>query len=294
MGATDFARYLTKFFTDYLIGERGVSSNTIRAYSNTFTLLLTYMKEKEGVPAQNLELKHLTRKTILHFLDWLQEIRQCTNSTRNQRLAAIHSFFKYLQYEDSTRINQWQEILSIRVKKQERKSVNYLSLDGIKCLLEQVPVNTKSGRRNLALLSLLYDSGARVQEIIELTPASLNLNKPYTITIFGKGSKKRIVPLQEEQINLLQLYMTENNLDKAFSNQKPLFANNRGSRLTNAGITYILNVYASNARMTNPELIPDKISPHCLRHSKAMHLLQAGVNIVYIRDILGTCFYTNN
>lgn len=287
MGTTNFARYLTKYFMDYLIGERGVSSNTIRAYSNTFTLLLTYMKDKEDVPAQNLELKHLTKKTILRFLDWLQETRQCTNSTRNQRLAIIHSFFKYLQYEDSTRISQWQEVLSIRIKKQERKSVNYLSIDGIKCLLGQIPVNTKSGRRNLALLSLLYDSGARVQEIIELTPASLNLNKPYTITILGKGSKKRIVPLQEEQINLLQLYMTENNLDKAFSNQKPLFANNRGSRLTNAGITYILNIYASNAHMTNPELIPDKISPHCLRHSKAMHLLQAGVNIVYIRDILG-------
>ena len=287
METTDFARYLTKFFTDYLIGERGVSSNTIRAYSDTFTLLLTYMKEKEGVPAQNLALKHLTRKTILNFLDWLQEGRQCTNSTRNHRLAAIHSFFKYMQYEDSMRISQWQEILSIRVKKQERKSVNYLSIDGIKCLLEQVPINTKSGRRNLALLSLLYDSGARVQEIIELTPASLNLNKPYTITILGKGCKKRIVPLQEEQVTLLQLYMAENNLDKASSNQKPLFANNRGGKLTNAGITYILNMYASNARMTNPELIPDKISPHCLRHSKAMHLLQAGVNLVYIRDILG-------
>lgn len=287
MEATDFARHLTRFFTDYLIGERGVSSNTIRAYSNTFTLLLTYMKDKEGVPAQNLTLKHLTRKTILHFLDWLQEGRQCANSTRNHRLAAIHSFFKYMQYEDSIRIGQWQEILSIRVKKQERKSVNYLSVDGVKCLLEQVPINTKSGRRNLALLSLLYDSGARVQEIIELTPASLNLNRPYTITILGKGCKKRIVPLQEEQVNLLQLYMTENNLDKAFSNQKPLFANNRGGKLTNAGITYILNIYASSARVSNPELIPDKISPHCLRHSKAMHLLQAGVNLVYIRDILG-------
>lgn len=287
METTDFARHLTKFFADYLIGERGVSSNTIRAYSSTFTLLLTYMKDKEGVPAQNLALKHFTRKTILHFLDWLQEKRQCTNSTRNHRLAAIHSFFKYMQYEDSVRIGQWQEILSIRVKKQERKSVSYLSVDGIKCLLEQISMNTRSGRRNLALLSLLYDSGARVQEIIELTPASLSLNKPYTITILGKGCKKRIVPLQEEQVNLLQLYMTENNLDKAFSNQKPLFANNRGGKLTNAGITYILNIYASNARMTNPELIPDKISPHCLRHSKAMHLLQAGVNLVYIRDILG-------
>lgn len=287
MGTTDFAKHLTRFFTEYLIGERGASSNTIRAYSNSFTLFLTYMKEQERISAQNLALKHLTRKVILRFLDWLQEERQCSNSTRNHRLAAMHSFFKYMQYEDSVHIGQWQEIMSIRVKKQERKSVNYLTVDGIKCLLNQVSTNTKSGRRDLALLSLLYDSGARAQEIIELTPADLNLYKPYTVTILGKGCKKRIVPLQDEQVNLLRMYMTENNLDKTFSNQKPLFANNRGNKLTNAGITYILNIYAHNARMTNPELIPDKISPHSLRHSKAMHLLQAGVNIVYIRDILG-------
>jgi site-specific recombinase XerD len=192
-----------------------------------------------------------------------------------------------MQYEDSVRISQWQEILSIRVKRQEKKNVNYLTIDGMKCLLEQIQTDTKLGRRNLALLSLLYDSGARVQEIIELTPASLNLNKPYTVTILGKGCKKRIVPLQDKQVNLLQLYMAENNLDKDFSNQKPLFANSRGSKLTNAGITYILNIYAVNARIINPTLIPDKISPHSLRHSKAMHLLQAGVNLVYIRDILG-------
>ena len=287
METTDFAKHLTRFFTEHLIGERGASTNTIRAYGNTFTLFLTYMKEQERISAQNLTLKHLTRKVVLRFLDWLQEERQCSNSTRNHRLAVMHSFFKYMQYEDSAHIGQWQEIMSIRVKRQERKSVNYLTVDGIKCLLDQVSTNTKSGRRNLALLSLLYDSGARTQEIIELTPSDLNLHKPYTVTILGKGCKKRIVPLQDEQVNLLRMYMTENNLDKTFSNQKPLFANNRGNKLTNAGITYILNIYAHNARMTNPELIPDKISPHSLRHSKAMHLLQAGVNIVYIRDILG-------
>ena len=153
--------------------------------------------------------------------------------------------------------------------------------------MEQIPTNTKLGRRNLALIALLYDSGARVQELIDLSPASLNLNKPYCITLFGKGSKKRIVPLQEEQVKLLKSYMEENNLDKLANNQRPLFANNRGEKLTNAGVTYILNMYAGNARLLKPELIADKISPHTLRHSKAMHLLQAGVNLVYIRDILG-------
>jgi len=153
--------------------------------------------------------------------------------------------------------------------------------------LEQIPTNTKQGRRDLSLISFLYDSGARVQELIDLTPASLNLNKPYYVTLFGKGRKKRIVPLQDQQVALLQCYMEENGLNKTSHNQRPLFANNRGGEFTNRGITYTLTQYVNNARKRNPELIPDRISPHCLRHSKAMHLLQAGVNLIYIRDILG-------
>jgi len=245
------------------------------------------MDEVQHIVADKLLLNHLTKKVVLGFLDWLQSNRQCGNATRNQRLAALHSFFKYMQYEDARRIGQWQDILSIKVKRQEKRSVNYLTIDGIKFLLEQISTNSRIGRRNLALIALMYDSGARVQEIIDLSPSSLHLDNPSCITLWGKGNKKRIVPLQGEQVALLQVYIIENGLDNPAYNQKPLFANNRCGRLTNAGITYILNMYSNNARKLKPELIPDRISPHTLRHSKAMHLLQAGVNLVYIRDILG-------
>ncbi len=286
--ATDFAKYLTKFFTEYLVGERGASSHTIRSYRDTFTLVLTYMDKVKHIAADRLTLTHFCRESVLDFLDWLQKERECTNSTRNQRLAALHSFFKYMQYEDVRHIGQWQSILSIKVKKQGKRSfINYLTVDGIKFLLKQIPVNTKEGRRNLALLALLYDSGARVHELIDLSPSSLNLNKPCYVTLLGKGNKKRIVPLQNEQIRLLVSYMNENHLDNLAYNQRPLFANNRGEKLTNSGVTYILNIYVNNARILKPDLIPEKISPHTLRHSKAMHLLQSGVNMVYIRDILG-------
>lgn len=285
---TDFAKYLTRFFTEYLVGERGASSHTIRSYSDTFTLVLTYMDKVRGKVADRLTLNHFNRETVLGFLDWLQKNRKCSNSTRNQRLAALHSFFRYMQYEDVKRLGQWQEILSIKVKRQQKRStVNYLTIDGIKFLLEQIPVKTKAGRRNLALLALLYDSGARVHELIGLTPSSLHLIKPYYVTLLGKGNKKRIVPLQDEQVDLLVSYIKENRLDSLAYNQRPLFANNRGEKLTNSGVAYILNLYAKNARIRKPDLIPEKISPHILRHSKAMHLLQSGVNLVYIRDILG-------
>ena len=265
MKTTDFAKHLTAFFTEYLIGERGVSPNTIRSYSESFSLLLNFLDEQVNIKADNLRLEHITRKTVLNFLDWLQDTKKSSNATRNQRLAALRSFCTYMQYEDVKRLEQWQEILSIKVKTHEKRSVNYLSIDGIKLLLAQIPINTKKGRRDLALISLLYDSGARVQELIDLTPASL----------------------KEEQVNLLRSYMEENRLDLSGFNQRPLFFNSCGRKLTNSGISYILNNYINHARIQDPELIPEKISPHTLRHSKAMHLLQAGVNLVYIRDILG-------
>ncbi|MEX2013938.1 MAG: tyrosine-type recombinase/integrase [Parcubacteria group bacterium] len=286
METTDFAKYLTRFFAEYLIGERGASTNTIRSYSNTFTHLLAFMDEKEHIKADALLLDHFDRNVILRFLDWLQTSKKSGNATRNQRLAVLHSFFRYMQYEDVKRMARWQEILSIKVKRQLKRSVNYLTVDAIKFLLAQVATGNKTGRRNLALIALMYDSGARVQEMIDLSPSALRMDKPSCITLHGKGNKKRIVPLQQEQVALLRMYMEENALDRPANNQRPLFANNRGGRLSSAGITYILNMYAEMARKLKPELIP-RISPHTLRHSKAMHLLQAGVNLIYIRDMLG-------
>jgi len=287
MKNNDFAKYLTSFFTEYLACERGASHNTIRSYSNTFVLFLNYMDEMKHVKAEYISVGHLKRKTVLDFLNWLQNEKLSKDSTRNQRLAAIHSFSRYMQYEDVIHLEQWQEILSIKIKKTEKRNVVYLSVEGMKLLFSQISRTTKTGRRDLAMIALLYDGGARVQELIDLTPVDLHLVQPYYVTLYGKGKKKRLVPILEQQVRILKEYMEENNLVRLAANQRPLFTNNRGGKLTNAGVTYILSQYAANARVANPELIPETISPHCLRHSKAMHLLQAGVNLVYIRDILG-------
>jgi site-specific recombinase XerD len=133
----------------------------------------------------------------------------------------------------------------------------------------------------------MYDSGARVQEMIDLTPSSIRLDLPNIVKLIGKGRKARVVPLQDEQIVFLKKYMQENNLLEPYANLYPLFSNSRNEKLTRAGMTYILKCYADRARKINPAVIPETVSCHCLRHSKAMHLLQAGVNLVYIRDILG-------
>jgi site-specific recombinase XerD len=287
METTDFAKHLTHFLVGYLAGERNASKHTICSYRDTFMQLIHFMKQEKGIDAQRIKLEVLNKETIVNFLRWIQQERKCGSATRNNRLAAIHSFFRYLQYECPERIYEWQRVLSIKVQKQETKNVNYLDLDGIKLILAQIDVNSKSGRRNLAMLAFLYDSGARVQELIDLTPSSLRLETPCIVKLVGKGRKARIVPLQDEQVILLKNYMQENKLMEIQNNEHPLFFNSWGNKLTRSGISYVLKTYTDMARKVNPALIPDRISCHSLRHSKAMHLLQAGVNLVYIRDILG-------
>ncbi len=204
METTNFAKYLSAFFTKYLPGERNVSPNTILAYKNSFVQFITFMKEQKAIGAQKLTLEKITRETVIEFLEWLQQNRHCSNATRNYRLAAIRSFFNYLQYENPERLFEWQKILSIKVKKHEKKNIHYLTTDGIKLLLEQPDLSRQNGRRNLALLALMYDSGARVQEMIDLTPSSIRLGTPSIVKLVGKGRKARIVPLQEEQIVFLK------------------------------------------------------------------------------------------
>lgn len=287
MEATDFSKYLTGFLTNYLPHERGAGRNTISSYRDTFVLFIRFMEQNKNIKIRKLAIKDIQKQTVVEFLDWLQSERKNSNTTRNLRLAAIHSFFNYIQYFAPDNLYECQGILSVKIKKKDKKAINYLTLDGIRLLLEQPDRTTFKGRRDLALLSLMYDTGARVQEVIDLSPSALHLDKPTTIRVKGKGNKTRIIPLLEAQVNILKSYLSENNLTLPFAGSYPLFFNNRKEKLTRAGVTYILLKYANMARKDAHSLIPDKISCHVIRHSKAMHLLQAGVNLIYIRDILG-------
>ena len=287
MKPTDFSKYISDFISRYLPNEKGARANTITAYRDAFVLLLNFIQKEKQVKLEKLTLDQITKETIIEFLDWIQKERKCSNSTRNARLATIHSFYRYLQGESLEHFHECQKILSIKFKKSPQKTINYLSVEGIKLLLQQPDTTTSKGRRDLTLLSLMYDSGARVQEIIDLTPSMLRLNKPSTIKIIGKGGKARLVPMLDAQTEHLKNYLKESQLNESCANMYPLFFNSRKEKLTRAGINHIVQKYSEAAKVKNKIIIPEKISCHCLRHSKAMHLLQAGVNLVYIRDILG-------
>ena len=287
MKPTDFSKYLTDYLTQYLPVECGVARNTIQAYSHTFVIFLHYMNDEECIKPEHLYLKDITKQKVIRFLDWLEKERKCSASTRNARLATLHSFFRFIQYRDVTGLKQWQEILSIRFKKSSSPEMAYLTVEGLKHLLKQPDIQTKYGRRDLALLGLLYDSGARVQELINLTPADLRFEETTTIKLNGKGNKIRIVPLSSAQVKNLERYMTENRLFEAQNKAHPLFSNPQNNYLSRVAILDIVKKYADMARMSAPDLIPDKISCHTFRRSKATHMLEAEINLVLIRDFLG-------
>jgi len=283
---TDFANYLKRFFSEHLAGVRNLSKNTIMAYRDTFRLLLLFCHDVHGISPEKLTIKSIDNKLVIQYLDWLQSERNCSISTRNQRLAAIHAFFRYLQAQEPEYLFLCQKILLVPFKKSPKVIIQHLTSEQTNLLLKQPNLQTKNGRRDVTLLSVLYDTGARVQEVCDLRVRDVRMEHPALITLTGKGRKSRHVPLLGNTVNLLQTYMQENGLLRSGKQDMPLFYNQRHAALSRGGISHILQKYIDTVAHQCLD-IPKKVTPHVLRHSKATHLLQAGVNLVYIRDILG-------
>ncbi len=266
MKETDFARYLTQFLAVYLPGQRGMKRNSQISYRDAFSLVLEYSRDCEKIPPDKLCISRIDRDFVLRFLAWLEESRHCKAATRNQRLAAIHSFFSFLIVEAPQYIEQAQKVLAIPMKKTERPPLMYLPLDAVKGLLEQPDRKTAHGRRDAVLMSLLYDTGARVQELIDLKIGDISLNETVTVTLTGKGEKSRIVPVMKPTGELLKQYIKNAGLNAPVYNTNYLFTNRSNKPLTRAGVTDILKKYARSAQFNGVADISDEITPHWLRH----------------------------
>ncbi len=286
MEPTDFAKALSHYLGVHLPGQRNVSTNTIKSYRDTFKLFLRYCKQDCHLAIEQLCLRHIDKPLILGFLQWLEKDRHNGVSTRNQRLACIHGFYQYLQLEEPAELLSFQQILSIPIKKAPVPTINYLTPEALKLILAQPDASKANGRRDLTLLCVLYDTGARVQEVVDLCVEDVRLDSPPLLMLTGKGRKKRQVPLLSNTESLLKQYLNEVFSDHDGMQNHPLFFNRQHGKMTRAGIAYILAKYVSQARKKSP-IIPDKVNPHVIRHTKAMLLLQAGVSLIYIRDLLG-------
>lgn len=283
--ATDFAVCLRRFLTSHLAGLRGCSPSTVASYRDAFKLLIIYFRDERSTPPSKLTLDHVEATAITGFLDWLQTSRGNSASTRNQRLAAISSFSAWMQTQDPARMAAYQDIIAIPAKKQIQPDLHHLTVEQTRRLLAQPDRSTRRGRRDATLLATLYDTAARVQELADLTVRDIRLQAPALAALTGKGRKTRHVPLMSNTTAMLTAYLAEQHLDRPGHDDHPVFFNQHGTKLSRGGIAWIIDKY--HARTGDPQLTDAAVSPHMLRHSRAMHLYESGVPLPYIRDILG-------
>lgn len=280
----DFAKHLATFLGQYLPGQRNASAHTVAAYRDTFKLFLRFCTHKAHLPPERMRMATVTQPLVLDFLDWLEQDRQCSVATRNQRLAALQAFCRYVQSDAPEHLDELQRILAIPSKKAPQPVIPYLTTTEMKILLEQ----PQPGTRDQVLLAVLYDTAARVQELIDLTHRDVRLAPPAIVTLHGKGRKVRQVPLMRPTRDLIAAYLTGARRTPGYAPaDAPLFVNQYRQPLTRRGVSYIVQKYVEQARAVPDFHGAGHITPHVFRHSRAVHMLQAGINLVYIRDFLG-------
>ena len=279
-----FSYHLTKYFADYLPNQVAASVNTIRSYRDAIVQLLEFFKSVHGIAPEKLDYPDFTSCKIEEFLSYIESRRNIGVSTRNHRLAAIHAFFRYVQYRDPAGFERCAEVLSVPFKKAYSAPMTYMSVEEVRLLLSIPDQRENAQLRDLAMLVMLYESGARVQELIDLCPSHIRFSSTVTVELHGKGNKTRLVPFNADAAAIVREYIRRFNRTGI---SESLFVNRNNERLTRAGVQYIIDKYVSIASGLRPDLFRKKISNHSFRHSKAMHLLESGVNLIYIRDLLG-------
>lgn len=276
-----FSYYVTNYFKEYLPRVKSYSSNTIKSYKETMIQLINYFEINK---IDYSDIQNIDYDVINNFMLFLEEENNLSISSRNQRLSAIHSLFKYIQKRELSYFDKCSQILSIEYKKTPVTIVSYLSMDEIKNLLSIPNVKNDNEFRHLMILTLLYETGSRVSELINIKLKDINFNNTPYIILHGKGNKTRSVPISKDVSNMLKIFITRFNIDEE---DDYILKNRFNKKLTRDGVQYIIDTYIKKAKEKYPNLYNQKVTNHSFRHSKAMHLLEAGVNLIYIRDILG-------
>lgn len=281
--AAGFPMLLQEFFQRRLLTERGASAHTIASYRDTFELLLRYAERQTGRTPSALTLDDLDAPLVLDFLDHLEQERGNSARTRNLRLTAIRSFMRYATLRDPAALPVAERVLAISPKRFDRPALDFLTRDEIEALLAAPDPDSWSGHRDRILLAVLYNSGARVSELARLRIEDVLLDRASALHLHGKGRKERVVPLWKRTAKELRAWLPR--VDP--SPGTPVFPNRAGKPLTRSGIEHRLRLAVATASERCPSLAGHRISPHTLRHTTAMHLLQSGVDITVIALWLG-------
>lgn len=276
---------LRGFFTDYLPKIRGFSSHTILNYRDSLKLFLLFLSQQKNISVSDLRIEDMGVGEVVAFLDHLEENRHNQTATRNCRLAALHCFFRYVAGIYPEVIDRCQRILNIPLKRRTSRRIDYLEFEEITSVLNSVDRATQDGRRDYVILSLMFNTGVRVQELIDIKANDLQLSKPFSVRILGKSRKERICPIWPETAHLLRQFLEERKIDA----REPVtvFTNHTGKPLTRFGIRYVLTKHLHNAAIARPSLGKKRLHPHSMRHSTAIHLLKSGVDLITIANWLG-------
>jgi len=271
------------FFTDRLLRERGASPHTVAAYRDTMRLLLGFAAKRTGLEPSKLDFEHLDAPLIAAFLEYLENERCCTARTRNARLAAIRSLFRYAALRHPEHSRTIERVLAIPAKRHERALVTFLTEEEANALLAAPECSTWTGRRDHAIIMLALQSGLRASELVQLSCGDIHLGAGAHVNCLGKGRKRRVTPLIGPTIAVLSAWCTE----RQGSDTEPLFPTSTGRRLTRDALERRLAKHAAHAREHCPSLRAKRVSPHVLRHTAAMRLLHAGVDTTVIALWLG-------
>lgn len=285
MPTPDLPALIRGFFDQHLVSERGRSGHTVLSYRDTFKLLLQFAANDGHKRVTELVLADLTAGLVQRFLRHLEEDRHNGVVTRNLRLAAIHSFFRYLAIVDPRHLTHSHEIIAVSFKSRPHRVAQYLEKDEVQEVFRQIDCHTLFGQRDDALLRMLYNTGMRAQEVVDLDVRHVRLSRPAKVLIFGKGGKERVCPLWPETVSSLKIYLQTRSV--RFTDAVPLFLNTDGHRLTRYGVRYIVSHRISQAAQRCPTLLTRPVTPHTWRHTTAMHLLQSNVDLAMIRSWLG-------
>jgi site-specific recombinase XerD len=284
MKTATLARALHTFFLDYLPKQRAFSADTRRSYRDSIKLLLRFVVGKLGDPS-GLEVEHLNVERILAFLEHLETARHNSVGTRNVRLAAIHSFFRYVGTQYPEHLAQVQRIMSIPVKRAAQREIEHFEFNEIQAVLNGMDRSSARHHRDFVLLTFLFNTGARVSETVGLQARDLQLTLPAHALLRGKGAKQRTCPIWGATARLLREHLAEQQIAPADATH--VFRNHLGQPLTRFGVRWILKKHLLNAIIRSPSLRHKRLHPHCLRHSTALHLLNSGIDLITIANWLG-------
>jgi integrase/recombinase XerD len=285
---TDLGRALVRFFQEYLPRQRGVSGHTIRSYRDALVLLLQFAARDTRRGIENLQIADLNAERVKRFLNFLETERHNGIATRNARLAAIHVFARFLATEQPDCLGNLQLLLAIEFKRGAPvASIEYLETNEIDALLRSIDRSRPAGRRDYALFALMFNTGARVQEVLNLHRSDLRLDPPCQVRLQGKGNKLRLCPIWPATARVLREYMYQHRAVSDSRADTPLFTNARGRPLTRFGVRYLLRKYVAAGSSTAASLRDKRIHPHSIRHSTAVCLLKSGVDFATISQWLG-------